>query len=82
MKYLESSRILSFVVGIKISTLVDKKAWKELKDLSQETHQSLTGLLSEAIREYVDRKRVRPAFLKHAEKSIEENETLGRLLSR
>lgn len=69
-------------MGIKISTLVDEKAWKELKSLSEETHQSLSGLLSEAVKEYVRRKRVRPTFLKHAEDSIEENEKLGRLLAR
>lgn len=67
---------------VKISTTVDKKVWEEFKELSEETHQSITGLLTEALREFVSKKRVRPMFIKHMEKSIEENEKLGRLLAK
>jgi len=37
--------------------------------------------LTEAIREYVRRRRVRPDVLKHLETSIEENRELGRRLA-
>lgn len=69
------------MAAIKISSKVDDTAWKELRELARESHQNISGLLSEAIREYVHRWRVRPVVLKHLEESITENELLGRLLA-
>ena len=67
--------------AIKISSKVDEKTWEELRELARESHQNISGLLSEAIREYVARRRVRPVVLKHLEDSITDNERLGRLLA-
>jgi hypothetical protein len=67
--------------AIKISSKVDEAAWNELREFARESHQSISGLLSEAIREYLVRKRVRPVVLKHLEDSIKDNERLGRLLA-
>lgn len=67
--------------SIKISSKVDEDAWNDLKALASETHQNLSGLLTEAIREYLTRRRVRPVVLKHLEQSISENEELGKLLA-
>jgi predicted transcriptional regulator len=67
--------------SIKISSKVDEDAWNELKALAAETHQNLSGVLTEAIREYLTRRRVRPVVLKHLEQSIDENEALGKLLA-
>lgn len=67
--------------AIKISSKVDEAAWNELRELARESHQSISGLLSEAIRDYIVRKRVRPVVLKHLEDSIADNEQLGRLLA-
>ena len=49
--------------------------------MARESHQNISGLLSEAIREYVVRRLVRPVVLKHLDASIAENERLGRLLA-
>jgi len=68
--------------NIKISSKVDEAVWNELKALSRERNQSVSGLLTEAISEYVRRKRVRPEVLNHLEKSMDENEELGKLLAR
>jgi predicted transcriptional regulator len=68
--------------SIKISSKVDEDTWNELKALAAETHQNVSGLLTEAIRDYVTRKRVRPVVLSHLEQSITENEELGKLLAR
>ena len=68
--------------SIKISSKVDEDTWNELKALAAETHQNVSGLLTEAIREYISRKRVRPVVLTHLEQSIVENEELGRLLAK
>lgn len=69
------------MAAIKISSKVDAAVWEELKELAGESHQNLSGLLTEAIREYVARRRVRPIVLRHLEDSIAENEKLGRLLA-
>jgi len=70
------------MAGVKISSKVDEGVWKDLKDLAAESHQNVSGLLTEAIREYVRRRRVRPEVLAHLEDSMDENEELGRLLAR
>ena len=67
--------------SIKISSKVDEDTWNELKALASETHQNVSGLLTEAIREYLRRKRVRPEVLEHLERSMSENEELGKLLA-
>jgi hypothetical protein len=69
------------MAAIKISSKVDEKAWAEFRELARESHQNISGLLSEAIREYVVRRRIRPVVLKHLEGSISDNERLGRLLA-
>lgn len=67
--------------NIKISSKVDKDIWNELKAMASETHQNVSGLLTEAIRDYLQRKRVRPEVVKHLEDSVADNEELGRLLA-
>ena len=67
---------------IKISSKVEEAAWNELKDLAHRTHRSISGLLTEAITDYLRRYRVRPEVLKHLEASFQENEGLGRLLAK
>jgi predicted transcriptional regulator len=70
------------MAAIKISSKVEESAWQELRELAEESHQTLSGLLTEAIREYVSRRRVRPEVMKHLEDSMRENEDLGRLLAK
>jgi len=65
----------------KISSKVEVSAWKDLQALARESHQSISGLLSEAIREYLGRRRIRPSVLRHLDDSVAENEELGRLLA-
>ncbi len=67
--------------SIKISSKVDAALWEEMKELADQSHQSISGLLTDAIRDFLRRKRVRPEVLKHLESSIAENEELGRLLA-
>jgi predicted transcriptional regulator len=69
------------VASRKISSKVDEAVWEDLKALAAESHQSVSGLLTEAIREYVRRRRVRPEVMRHLDDSIAENEKLGRLLA-
>jgi predicted transcriptional regulator len=67
--------------AVKISSKVDEKVWNDLKELANETHQNVSGLLTEAVREYVQRRRVRPSVLRHLERSMDEHEQLGKLLA-
>ena len=67
--------------AVKISSKVEESAWRDLKDLAEESHQSISGLLTEAIEEYVRRRRVRPDVLRHLEDSMAEHEELGRRLA-
>ena len=68
--------------NIKISSKVDEAVWEELKALARERHQNVSGLLTEAISEYVSRKRVRPVVLNHLDDSMDQNDELGKLLAR
>lgn len=67
---------------VKISSKVEEGDWKALQEVARESHQSISGLLTQAIREYVRRRRVRPDVLKHLEASIEQNRELGRRLAK
>ena len=71
-----------FMPSIKISSKVDDSAWNALKAIARESRQSVSGLPSEAVRDYVRRRRVRPVVLSHLHDSIRNNEALGRLLGR
>lgn len=66
---------------IKISSKIEEEVWKDLKDLAAESHQTVSGLLTEAVREYVRRRRLRPEVLTRLDDSVRENKKLGRLLS-
>jgi predicted transcriptional regulator len=70
------------MAAVKISSKVDATVWEDLKELADESHQNISGLLTDAIREYLQRRRVRPAVKKHLEDSIAKNRKLGKLLAR
>ena len=70
------------MAAVKISSKVDEAVWNELRELAGETHQNVSGLLTEAIRDYLQRRKVRPAVLKHLERSIDDNRRLGELLAK
>lgn len=69
------------MTNIKISSKVEQAEWKALQDLARESHQSISGLLTEAISDYVRKRRLRPAVMDLLEESIEDNEALGRRLA-
>ena len=67
---------------IKISSKVESAVWEELKELAKESHQNVSGLLTEAISDYLQRRRIRPAVLDHLSDSMNENDELGQLLAK
>lgn len=68
--------------NIKISSKVDELAWEELKQLASESHQNISGVLTDAIRDYVHKRRIRPVVLQQLESSIRDNKELGQLLAK
>jgi predicted transcriptional regulator len=69
------------MASIKISSKVEEAEWEALQSLAKESHQSISGLLTEAISDYVRKRRLRPVVMSHLEDSMNENEELGRLLA-
>jgi predicted transcriptional regulator len=67
---------------IKISSKVEEDVWVDFKTLANDSHQQISGLLTEALQEYLQRKKVRPAVLEHLEASMSENNELGKLLAK
>ncbi len=67
---------------IKISSKVETAVWEEFRALANESHQNISGLLTEAISDYLHRRRVRPVVLDHLADSMNENDELGNLLAR
>lgn len=70
------------MASIKISSKVEQTEWTALQELARESHQSISGLLTEAISDYVRKRRLRPAVMDHLEDSIQDNEELGQRLAK
>ena len=67
---------------IKISSKVEENVWNDFREMSKESHQSISGLLTEAIQEYMDKRRIRPEVESHLKDSINANKDLGKLLAK
>ena len=67
---------------IKVSSKVEESVWNEFREFAAESHQNISGLLTEALRDYLQKRRVRPVVLTHLEQSMTDNEELGRLLAK
>ncbi len=67
---------------IKISSKVEEQVWEDLRALAKESHQNVSGLLTEAITDYLHRRQIKPAVLDHLSNSMDENEELGHLLAK
>ena len=68
--------------AVKISSKIEETVWRELRALAAESHQSISGLLTDAVREYLARRRLRPQVMRHLGQSLDRNEELGKLLAR
>jgi len=64
----------------KFATQIDETALEELRSYAKSTGRSISGVVSEAIEEYLKRARVRPAFRNAMGETLEDNaELLERL---
>lgn len=69
-------------MATKMSTIVDDRVWKELRQFSDESGRSIAGIVTEALDDYLKRKQVRPEFLQSMKESADDNEVLGHLLAK
>ncbi len=69
---------LATMAAIKISSKVEEAEWRLLQALAKESHQSISGLLTEAISDFIRKRRLRPIVLSHLEASISDNVEMGR----
>jgi len=69
------------VAVVRIRSKVEESVWNELRALATETRRSISELLTEAVRDYVRRRRLRPEVLAHLGNSLAANERLGPLFA-
>lgn len=67
---------------VTISSQVDEAEWAALQEIACESGQSISGLLTDAIADYVRKRRLRPVVTDQLEASMDENEELGRRLAK
>ena len=70
------------MANIKISSKVEEAVWNELKEAAKDSQRDVSDMLTEAISEYLHRRRISPVVQSHIADSIEENEELGHLLAK
>lgn len=62
--------------AIKFSTHFDEKVLKDLKSYVSETDRSISSVVSEAVAEYLQRSKLRPAFRSAMDEILDEHEEL------
>ena len=67
---------------IKISSEVDETAWRDLESVADESSQQISELLTQPIKEYVQRRRIHSTVLDVLNESMQENNGLGKLFSK
>lgn len=73
MKYHDS---ISIMKAIKFATQIDEKVLKDLKSYANETDRSISNVVSEAVAEYLQRSKLRPAFRHAMDEVLDEHEEL------
>lgn len=62
--------------AIKFATQIDEKVLKDLKSYVSETDRSISSVVSEAVAEYLQRSKLRPAFRSAMDEILDEHEEL------
>lgn len=68
--------------SVKFSSKIDKKVLTELKEFAKESHRSISGVITEAVQDYLGRIRVRPAFQEAAKEVVSRHEELLKRLAK
>ncbi len=67
---------------VKFATQIDKTVLSELKDYVNQADRSISSVVTEAISEYLERIKIRPAFRSAMDAVIEENTELLKRLAK
>jgi hypothetical protein len=62
--------------AIKFATQIDEKVLKDLKSYANETDRSISSVVNEAVAEYLQRSKLRPAFRHAMDEVLDEHEEL------
>lgn len=62
--------------AIKFATQIDEKVLKDLKSYVSETDRSISSVVNEAVAEYLQRSKLRPAFRSAMDEILDEHEEL------
>lgn len=65
-----------FMKAIKFATQIDEKVLKDLKSYVSETDRSISSVVNEAVAEYLQRSKLRPAFRSAMDEILNEHEEL------
>ena len=66
----------------KFSTQIDENVLEDLKSYAKSSDRSLSGLVTDAVAEYLSRIKVRPAFKEAMNEVLNENEELLKRLAK
>ncbi len=66
----------------KVSSMVDERAWQELKQHADDSGKKISFVLTEAVKDYLRHHRLRPEVERHLEDSINVNRKLYQRLAR
>lgn len=68
--------------AVKFASQIDEKVLKDLKLFVKEADRSISSVLTEAVQEYLERTRVRPAFRRAVEDTLATNAELLKRLAK
>lgn len=68
--------MITCMKAIKFATQIDEKVLKDLKSYVSETDRSISSVVSEAVAEYLQRSKLRPAFRSAMDEILDEHEEL------
>ena len=66
----------------KFATQIDEKVLKDLKTYAHETDRSISGVVTEAVAEYLQRSKLRPAFRNAMDEILNDHEELLKRLAK
>ena len=61
---------------VKFSSKIDSETLVKLRKHAEESNQTISTIVSEAVAEYLSRSRLRPKFMSEAQRVIEDNREL------
>jgi predicted transcriptional regulator len=86
MKRLESSPVTSEAMGMakaeKFASQMDRELLRSLREYADASGRSISALLDDAVREYLERVHVRPAFRSAMDEVLQDHDELLQRLAR